>query len=197
MSAVRETKGHGGIEVICGSMFSGKSEELIRRVRRAQIARQRVQVFKHSLDDRYTPGAVASHDGARLEAIPITRSNEISAYLSPPMDVVAIDEVQFLDDAIVPITQQLADRGMRLILAGLDLDFRGEPFGAVPRLLALAEQVDKLQAICMICGAGASRTQRLVNGQPAHYSDPVILVGANEVYEARCRDHHVVRGRPS
>ncbi len=184
------------IEVICGSMFSGKSEELIRRVRRAQIARQHVQVFKHSLDDRYTPGAVASHDGARLEAIPITRSSEISAKLAAPLDVVAIDEVQFLDEAIIPLAQQLADRGLRLILAGLDLDFRGEPFGPVPHLLALAERVDKLQAICLICGAAATRTQRLVNGQPAHYTDPVLLVGAKEGYEARCRDHHVVPGRP-
>ncbi len=193
---MREATRHGGIEVICGSMFSGKSEELIRRVRRAQIARQHVQVFKHSLDDRYTPGAVASHDGARLEAIPITRSSEISAKLANPLDVVAIDEVQFLDDGIIPLAQQLADRGLRLILAGLDLDFRGEPFGPVSRLLALAERVDKLQAICLVCGAAATRTQRLVNGQPAHYSDPVVLVGAKEVYEARCRDHHVVRGRP-
>ncbi len=193
---MREVTKHGGIEVICGGMFSGKSEELIRRVRRAQIARQHVQVFKHSLDDRYTPGAVASHDGTRLEAIPITRSGEISAKLAAPLDVVAIDEVQFLDDAIIPLAQQLADRGLRLILAGLDLDFRGEPFGPVPGLLALAERVDKLQAICLICGAGATRTQRLVDGQPAHYSDPVLLVGAKEGYEARCRDHHVVRGRP-
>lgn len=186
----------GSIEVICGSMFSGKSEELIRRIRRAQIARQRVQVFKHSLDDRYTPGAVASHDGGRVEAIPITRSSELLELLAPDLDVVAIDEVQFLDDEIIPIALQLADRGLRVILAGLDLDFRGEPFGAVPRLMALAEQVVKLQAICMVCGGPASRTQRLIGGEPAHYRDPVILVGERDVYEARCRAHHVVRGRP-
>ncbi len=192
---VADTHRRGTIEVVCGSMFSGKSEELIRRVRRAQIARQRVQIFKHALDDRYTPGAVASHDGARLEAIPIAHTRELLTHLGLGLDVVAIDEVQFLDEGIVPLARQLADRGLRVILAGLDLDFRGEPFGAVPQLLALAEQVDKLQAICMVCGASASRTQRLVNGQPAHYNDPVILMGASEVYEPRCRDHHIVGGR--
>ncbi len=193
---MREKGGRGSIEVICGSMFSGKSEELIRRLRRAQIARQRVQVFKHTLDDRYASGQVASHDGSRLEAVPVASSHEILPRLAPQVEVVAVDEVQFLDEGIEGVTQRLADRGIRLILAGLDLDFRGEPFGPVPRLLALAERVDKLQAICMVCGAPASRTQRLVNGQPAHYSDPVILVGAREVYEARCRDHHLVLGRP-
>lgn len=187
---------HGRIEVISGSMFSGKSEELIRRVRRAQIARQRVLVFKPVLDDRYGRQQVASHDGSRVEAIPIARSDEVLDHLEPDVTVVAIDEVQFLDGGIVEIVQQLADGGVRVIVAGLDMDFRGEPFGPVPRLLALGESVDKLQAICMICGAPASRTQRLVNGQPAQYTDPIILVGAEEVYEARCREHHVVPGRP-
>ena len=187
---------HGRIEVICGSMFSGKSEELIRRVRRAQIARQRVLVFKPALDDRYGRKQVASHDGSRVEAIPIARSDEILAHTEPDVTVVAIDEAQFLDDGVVEVAQQLADQGVRVIMAGLDMDFRGEPFGPVPHLLALAETVDKLQAICMVCGAPASRTQRLVNGQPAQYTDPIILVGAQEVYEARCREHHVVSGRP-
>ncbi len=185
----------GSIEVICGSMFSGKTEELIRRIRRAQIARQRILVFKHSLDDRYSPGAVASHDGGRTDAIPITHSAELLEHLVPSLEVVAVDEVQFLDEEIVPIALELADRGLRVILAGLDLDFRGEPFGPVPRLMALAEQVVKLQAICMVCGAAASRTQRLIGGQPANYSDPVILVGQSDVYEARCRVHHIVLGR--
>lgn len=191
-----DERARGRIEVICGSMFSGKSEELIRRVRRAQIARQRVQVFKPALDDRYGVQQVASHDGARVEAVPIARSAQILDHLQDGVTVVAIDEVQFLDDALSQVTQALADRGIRVIAAGLDMDFRGEPFGPMPRLLAVAELVDKLQAICMVCGAPANRTQRLVNGQPAHYTDPVILVGAREVYEARCREHHAVPGRP-
>lgn len=186
----------GQIEVICGSMFSGKSEELIRRVRRAQIARQRVQVFKPALDHRYGRQQVASHNGARIEAMPIANSGELLARLDPEVTVVAVDEIQFLDDGIVDVIQGLADRGIRVIAAGLDMDFRGEPFGPVPKLLALAETVEKLQAICMVCGAPASRTQRLVNGKPAHYTDQIILVGAQEVYEARCREHHVVPGRP-
>lgn len=187
---------HGRIEVICGSMFSGKSEELIRRVRRAQIARQRVQVFKPAIDERYDRRQVASHDGARLEAVPVRRSREILEHLAPDATVAAIDEAQFLDEGLADVAQTLAGRGIRVIIAGLDMDFRGEPFGPMPRLLALAESVDKLQAICMVCGAPASRTQRLVNGRPAHYTDPVIMIGAQEVYEARCREHHVVPGRP-
>lgn len=187
---------HGKLEVIVGSMFSGKSEELIRRVRRAQIARQRVQVFKPSLDDRYDRQQVASHNGARLEAIPVSRSGDVLAKLDPASDVVAVDEVQFLDSGIVDVAGQLAERGVRVIIAGLDLDFRGEPFGAVPQLMTLAESVDKLQAICMVCGEPASRTQRLVNGRPAQYTDPVIMIGAQEVYEARCRRHHEVPGNP-
>src|SRR3989449_5601794 len=177
-------------------MFSGKSEELIRRVRRAQIARQRVQVFKPALDIRYSGEQVASHDGSRLEAIPLRRSEEILEQLGDAVNVVALDEAQFLDERLPEVVQELADRGVRVVAAGLDMDFRGEPCGPSPRLLALAESVDKLQAICMVCGAPASRTQRLVNGEPAHYSDPIILVGAREVYEARCREHHVVPGKP-
>jgi len=186
----------GRIEVVCGSMFSGKSEELIRRVRRAQIARQRVQVFKPALDDRYDRRQVASHDGARVEAMPVRGSREILEHLEPATTVVAIDEAQFLDRDIVEVAETLADRGMRVIIAGLDMDFRGEPFGAMPEILALAEMVDKLQAICMACGAPASRTQRLVNGRPAQYTDPIIKLGAQEAYEARCREHHVVPGKP-
>jgi len=186
----------GSIEVICGSMFSGKTEELIRRVRRAQIARQRVQVFKHALDDRYAVQSVTSHDGARLEAEPVASSAEILQRVESSTEVVAVDEAQFLDDGIAPVASALAGRGIRVILAGLDTDFRGEPFGPMPALLALAEEVTKLQAICMVCGAPASRTQRLINGQPAHYTDPVILIGARETYEARCRRCHQVPGRP-
>jgi thymidine kinase len=188
--------GRGRIEVICGSMFSGKSEELIRRVRRAQIARQRVAVFKPMLDDRYDRRQVASHDGARMEAVSVRESADILTRLPDGVTVAAIDEAQFLDEGIVDVVQTLAGSGVRVIVAGLDLDFRGEPFGAMPRIMALAETVDKLQAICMICGAPASRTQRLVNGNPAAYTDPVILIGAQEAYEARCREHHVVPGKP-
>ncbi len=185
----------GWIEVICGSMFSGKSEELIRRVRRAQIAKQRVQVFKPSLDDRYSTSRVASHNGLSWIAIPVREASEIGSHLDPDVDVVAIDEVQFFDWTIADICNELADRGVRVIVAGLDLDFRGEPFGPMPLLMAQAEYVDKLQAICVVCGAPATRTQRLINGRPASYTDPVILVGASEVYEARCRAcHQVPRG---
>jgi thymidine kinase len=186
----------GVIEVVCGSMFSGKTEELIRRVRRAQIARQRVQVFKHALDDRYAVHAITSHNGARIEAVPVTGSGEIMAGIEPDADVVAVDEVQFLDAGICQVAQALAQGGVRVILAGLDTDFRGEPFGPMPHLLAAAEDVTKLAAICMVCGAPATRTQRLVDGRPAQYTDPVIFVGAREAYEARCRRCHEVPGRP-
>lgn len=183
----------GWIEVICGSMFSGKTEELIRRVRRAQIARQKVQVFKHSLDARYAEREVASHNGLQLEAVPVENSAQLRALIAPETTVVAIDEGQFFDEGLVPLCEELADRGLRVIVAGLDLDFRGEPFGPMPQLMARAERVDKLQAICVVCGGPASRTQRLINGQPAAYDDPVIMVGADEVYQARCRGCHQVR----
>lgn len=186
----------GWIEVICGSMFSGKTEELIRRVRRAQIARQNVQVFKHSLDVRYARREVASHNGLQLEAIPVENSAQIRAFIAPKTTVVAIDEGQFFDEGLIALCEELADRGLRVIVAGLDMDFRGEPFGPMPQLMALAERVDKLQAICVVCGGPASRTQRLINGQPAAYDDPVILVGADEVYQARCRGCHQVRRTP-
>lgn len=182
----------GWIEVICGSMFSGKTEELIRRVRRAQIARQKVQVFKPRLDDRYQFERVASHTGMQLDAIVVGGAREIPPLVAPDTTVVVIDEGQFFDWTIADVCDFLADNGRRVIIAGLDLDFRGEPFGPMPLLMAQAERVDKLQAICVICGAPASRTQRLINGQPASYDDPVIMVGAEEVYEARCRHCHQV-----
>lgn len=183
---------NGWIEVICGSMFCGKTEELLRRVRRAAIARQRVQVFKPAIDTRYGLGRVASHNGLAWESEAINSSAEILRDLKPDTDVVAIDEAQFFDDGITEVCNTLANRGLRVIVAGLDLDFRGEPFGPMPRLICQAERVDKLHAICVVCGAPASRTQRLIDGQPARYDDPVIVIGAAETYEARCRHCHVV-----
>lgn len=182
----------GRIEVICGSMFCGKTEELIRRARRAVIAKQTVQVFKPIIDNRYSIERVTSHDGQNIDAQPIANPGEIPALLSPKTTVVAIDEAQFFDVSIVPIAEDLAARGLRVICAGLDLDFRGEPFGPMPQLLARAEDVTKLHAICVICGDEACRTQRIVNGSPARYDDPVIMIGAKEAYEARCREHHEV-----
>lgn len=182
----------GWMEVICGSMFSGKSEELIRRVRRAQFAKQKIMVFKPKIDDRYSEDSVVSHNGSAVVAVPIAESAAILAAVSSDIDIVAIDEAQFFDENIISIAQLLADRGHRVILAGLDQDFRGEPFGPMPALMAAAELVTKLQAVCAVCGSPASRTQRLINGQPAAYNDPIILVGASESYEPRCRHHHEV-----
>lgn len=183
---------NGWIEVICGSMFSGKSEELIRRVRRAQFAKQKIAVFKPKIDNRYSEEAVVSHNGNTVIAHPIEQATEMWNYLTDDFDVVAIDEAQFFEDDIIGTVQKLANHGFRVILAGLDQDFKGVPFGPMPKLMAIAEQVTKLQAVCSICGSPASRTQRLINGQPAKEDDPVILVGAAEAYEPRCRHHHVV-----
>ncbi len=182
----------GSIEVITGSMFSGKTDELIRRLRRATIARQKVQVFKPVIDNRYGVEKVTSHAGTIFNAEPIQRAFEIVERLLPGTSVVGIDEAQFFDDQIIDVVKYLADHQVRVIVAGLDTDFRGEPFGCIPHLMAIAERVDKLQAICMVCGEPASRTQRLVNGYPANYNDPVVIVGASELYEARCRKHHEV-----
>ncbi len=183
---------HGSIEVICGSMFSGKTDELIRRLVRARIAKQKVQVFKPAIDIRYAAEKVTSHAGTNFEAIPVSNAAEIRSKIQTDTTVVGIDEAQFLDAAIVDLVEELAERGVRVLVAGLDMDFRGEPFGPMPLLMTKAEQVDKLHAICMVCGDEASRTQRLVNGKPARYDDPVVIVGAAELYEARCRLHHEV-----
>ncbi|HEU4952440.1 MAG TPA: thymidine kinase [Holophagaceae bacterium] len=181
----------GSLEVICGPMFSGKSEELIRRVTRALIAKQRVQVFKPALDDRYAASAVASHSQRRLEALAVQGSADIRRLLDPEAQVVAVDEAQFLDEGLVDLVEALADGGVRVILAGLDQDFAGRPFGIMPALLARAEFVQKLHAICMVCGAAASRSQRLVR------SGGQVLVGAAEAYEARCRHCHHGPGEDS
>ena len=183
----------GRVELICGSMFSGKTEELIRRLRRAVIARQKVQVFKPLIDTRYHEAQVTSHNGLGFDAKPVAAAADILANLSPDTTVVAIDEVQFFDPGILDLCEQLANQGLRVICAGLDTDFRGEPFGPMPDLMARAELVDKIHAICVVCGRDANRTQRLIDGEPAAFDDPVVLVGAAEVYEARCRHHHEVK----
>jgi thymidine kinase len=189
------TSSGGWIEVIAGVMFSGKSEELMRRVRRATIARKRVQVFKSHLDDRYAGlYNVSSHDGRGLEALPVDSAAQIAQQLDPNAQVVAVDEVQFLDDGIIALATALAEQGRRVVLAGLDTDFRGEPFGAMPNLMAVAEQVTKLHAICVVCGNPASRNQRLIDGEPARWDSATIMIGATQSYEARCRAcHRVVR----
>ena len=186
----------GWIEVVAGVMFSGKSEELMRRVRRSVIARKRVQLFKSHLDQRYAGvHQVSSHDGRTTEAIPVDSSTQISQRIDPTAHVIAIDEAQFLDAGIVALSAELAGRGRRVILAGTDTDFRGEPFGPMPQLMATAEIVDKLHAICVLCGGPASRNQRLIEGRPAHWDSPTIMIGGHDSYEARCRACHVVPKR--
>lgn len=192
------TEGMGWLEVICGSMFSGKSEELIRRLRRAKYANQKVVAFKHSSDDRYDSTKLASHSQNFIEGIPVANVEEMEKLLLTEYcdsEVIGIDEVQFFGEDVVKLVEKMANMGKRVIVAGLDQDFRGEPFHPMPELLIRAEHVDKLNAICMSCGSPASRTQRLVNGEPAYYDDPIIMVGAAESYEARCRKCHVVRNR--
>ena len=179
----------GYIEVVCGPMFSGKSEEMIRRLRRAEIAGQRVLLFKPRLDDRYDAHDVISHAGVRMSAVPVDGSAELVAR-AHGCEVVGIDEAQFFEAGIVDAALVLADRGVRVIAAGLDQDFRRQPFGPMPALLARAEFVDKLQAVCHRCGGPATTTQRLVGGRPAPYSGETIVVGALDTYEARCRDCH-------
>ncbi|MEJ7810040.1 MAG: thymidine kinase [Gemmatimonadaceae bacterium] len=184
---------HGWIEVIAGVMFSGKSEELIRRVRRAIIARKKIQVFKSHLDDRYSGiFTISSHDGRTVEAMPADSSAQIAQQVNGLADVIAIDEAQFLDPGIIRLATSLAEGGVRVLVAGTDTDFRGEPFGPMPQLMAVAELVDKLHAICVICGNPASRNQRLIEGKPARYDSPTIMVGGRESYEARCRHCHRV-----
>lgn len=186
----------GRLEVVTGPMFCGKTDELLRRLRRAIIAKQKIQVFKPGFDIRYSSEKVTSHAGNEYNAYPVENISEISALLLDDVTVVAIDEAQFFDKEIISVVQGLVDQDLRVIVAGLDMDFRGEPFGQMPVLLSQAEFVDKLHAICMVCGEEATRTQRLVDGEPAYYDDPIIIVGASEMYEARCRIHHEVpRGK--
>lgn len=182
----------GWIEVICGSMFAGKTEELIRRINRVFYAKKSIIVFKPIIDDRYDKKAVVSHSNKKVDSIPISSSKEILNYIKELPYAIAIDEAQFFDHDLIEIVERLANSGVRVIVAGLDLDFRGQPFGIMPELIARAEYVTKLQAICQVCGAPATRTQRIINGHPADYDDPIILVSASEKYEARCRHCHQV-----
>lgn len=186
----------GWLEVITGPMFAGKSEELIRRVKTLSYTKMKIIAFKPAIDDRYDKTAIASHDGAKYEAYAIKNAQSILELVKEDTQVVAIDEIQFFDMSIVKICEELADRGIRVIAAGLDLDFKGEPFGPMPELLARAEFVTKLSAVCTVCGCAATRTQRLIYGKPADFNDPIIKVGAKENYEARCRKHHIVPNKP-
>lgn len=194
MSLVKQI---GRVEIISGSMFSGKSEELIRRVRRATYGKLQVRVFKPAMDNRYSEeDVVVSHNGTKTIARPLVASNEIFDHIDKSVDVVGIDEVQFFDKEISGVIDSLANQGIRVIAAGLDTNFRGEPFEPMPELMALSESITKLNAICPICGEAASRTQRLIDNKPASYDEPEILVGASEAYEPRCRHHHEVPNKP-
>ena len=186
----------GWIEVICGCMFAGKTEELIRRINVLSYARKNILVFKPKIDDRYSTTEIASHAGSKVPCIVISEAKEILNHVNYDTDVVAIDEVQFFDEDVVDICEYLADSGLRVMVAGLDKDFRGEPFGVLPDLLTRAEFVTKLTAVCAKCGAPATRTQRIMNGKPASFNDPIVLVGAKEAYEPRCRHCHEIVEKP-
>lgn len=182
----------GSIEVICGPMFAGKSEEIIRRIRRIEYAKKKVVCFKPSIDNRYSASEIVSHNKSKKPSIVISHSSEIYKYIDKDTYAVVIDEVQFLDEGIIKVCCELADSGVRVIVGGLDTDFKAEPFSIMPDLLARAETVTKLTAICVKCGEPATRTQRIVNGVPAFFDDPVVIVGASEAYEPRCRACHEV-----
>jgi thymidine kinase len=182
----------GSLILITGSMFSGKTEELIRRVRCALYAHRSAQVFKHTIDTRSENAEIRSHNGVPHKALAVSTSEELLGKVEETTDVVAIEEAQFFDEGIIEVCRRLADAGDEVIAAGLDMDFKGEPFGPMPRLLAEADEVVKLRAICARCGREASRSQRLIDGRPAPVSAPTILIGAKESYEARCRHCHEV-----
>lgn len=194
MSPVSKVRRPGQITVVCGSMYAGKSEELIRLARRALYAKKKVQVFKPSIDDRYDQAMVVTHMGVRHEAVPVSSVSEMAKLVEPDTEVICVEEAQFFDKSIVDFAVKLADQNREVILAGLDQDFRRKPFGSMPELLSVADEIVKLRAICMKCGQTASHTYRQVDGRPAHKDDPVVLIGATEVYEARCRNCYELRG---
>lgn len=187
----------GWLEVISGCMFAGKTEELIRRINVLSYAKMNIIVFKPKIDNRYSDTEIVSHSGVKVPCLVIEKAQDILEKIKSDTDVIAIDEVQFFDQDIVSVCEYLADKGIRVIVAGLDKDFRGEPFGVMPELLTRAEFVTKLTAVCTKCGAPATRTQRLVNGKPASFNDLIVLVGAVEHYEPRCRHCHEVFDKPN
>ena len=187
----------GYIEVICGCMFAGKTEELIRRIHVLSYAKKKIRVFKPKIDNRYSETEIVSHSGKKIKCHVISKPKEILELMERDDEVIAIDEAQFFDESLIEVCDYLADGGKRVMLAGLDTDFRGEPFGIMPQLMTKAEFVTKLTAVCAKCGAPATRTQRLINGKPANFDDPIILVGEKESYEPRCRHCHEVLNKPS
>ena len=189
-----ENRKFGWIECICGSMFSGKSEELLRRIKRGVIAKQKVLLFKPSIDNRYEENMVSTHNGNSYESVNIDKAEQIYDYIiDKKYDIIGIDEVQFFDEKIVEVINKLADDGIRVIVAGLDMDFKAEPFHPMPEIMAVSERVTKLHAVCNKCGKEASRSQRLIDGEPARYDDPIVVIGASESYEARCRHCHEIK----
>lgn len=189
-----ENRKFGWIECICGSMFSGKSEELLRRIKRGVIAKQKVLLFKPSIDNRYEENMVSTHNGNSYESVNIDKAEQIYDYIiDKKYDIIGIDEVQFFDEKIVEVINKLADDGIRVIVAGLDMDFKAEPFYPMPEIMAVSEMVTKLHAVCNKCGKEASRSQRLIDGEPARYDDPIVVIGASESYEARCRHCHEIK----
>ena len=189
-----ENRKFGWIECICGSMFSGKSEELLRRIKRGVIAKQKLLLFKPSIDNRYEENMVSTHNGNSYESVNIDKAEQIYDYIiDKKYDIIGIDEVQFFDEKIVEVINKLADDGIRVIVAGLDMDFKAEPFHPMPEIMAVSEMVTKLHAVCNKCGKEASRSQRLIDGEPARYDDPIVVIGASESYEARCRHCHEIK----
>lgn len=189
----------GRLEVICGSMFSGKSEELIRRLKRVTYTKQNILIFKHSIDKRYGDKGIFSHSKYSMEAHPVSTVEDMEIMIEnhPDVEVIGIDEVQFFGEKVVDFCKKYVDLGKRVIVAGLDLDFKAEPFKPMPELLTIADEILKLKAICMVCGKDAYASQRLINGEPAYRDDPIVMVGASENYEARCRRHHIIKERNS
>ena len=189
-----ENRKFGWIECICGSIFSGKSEELLRLIKRGVIAKQKVLLFKPSIDNRYEENMVSTHNGNSYESVNIDKAEQIYNYIiDKKYDIIGIDEVQFFDEKIVEVINKLADDGIRVIVAGLDMDFKAEPFHPMPEIMAVSEMVTKLHAVCNKCGKEASRSQRLIDGEPARYDDPIVIIGASESYEARCRHCHEIK----
>ncbi len=193
---MRINQKEGWIEVITGPMFAGKTEELLRRVKRLEYAKKNIVVFKPVIDNRYADNEVVSHNKNKTKSVNIKQAEDMFMHVTKETEVVVIDEVQFLDDATVDVINAFANAGKKVIVSGLDMDFRGVPFSFMPTLLSMAEYVTKLSAVCLECGSPATRTQRIVNGKPARYLDPIVLIGASESYEARCRKCHKVYRKP-